>query len=275
VQGEDVGIPLDHQRPVLLRHRGAGPVEPVEDLRLVEEVGLRGVDVLRFLVVARRPASEAEDPPAGVSDREHDAGAEAVVLLPLLAALDEPDAVHLRHREARPLPGDEDLVPGTRREPDAEVPQRPLRQPARGEVLARLAGLPRLPEVVGVVGRGALEQLLQASAGLAARLGPRVLLLALQLDPVAIGQRLDRLGELQPLLLHHEAEDVPRDPAAEAVVELVLRVDGEGRRALVVERAEAHHLGAVPFEVGVAADLRRHVGGLADAVDALGGDPRH
>ena len=78
---------------------------------------------------------------------------------------------------------------------------------------------------------------------LALRLGPRVLLLALQLDPVAVGQQLDRLGEPEPVLLFDELDHVAADPAAEAVVELVLGVDREGRRALVVERAEADPCG--------------------------------
>ena len=64
---------------------------------------------------------------------------------------------------------------------------------------------------------------LQAAALLAPRLGPRVLLLALQLDPVAVGEQLDRLGEAQPLLLLDELDRVAADPAAEAVVELFLR----------------------------------------------------
>ena len=165
---------------------------------------------------------------------------------PLVALLDQADRVHLLDPEARPLAGDEDLVPGARREADAEVLQRLLGEPALGQVLARLAGLLRLPEVVRVVGGAAFQQLLQALAALPCGLRPRVLLLALQLDPVAVGERLDRLGEPEPLLLHHEAEDVARHPAAEAVVELVLGVDREGRRALVVERAEAHHLRALP-----------------------------
>ena len=67
---------------------------------------------------------------------------------------------------------------------------------------------------------------------------PRVLLLALQLDPVALGQQLQRAAEVHALGLLHEREQIARGLAAEAVVDLLRRVDAERRRALVVERAQ-------------------------------------
>src|SRR5680860_837239 len=69
------------------------------------------------------------------------------------------------------------------------------------------------------------------------RLSLRILFLALQLDPVAVGEQLHCLGEAEPLLLFDELDRVAAHPAAEAVVELLLRVDREGRRALLVEGA--------------------------------------
>jgi hypothetical protein len=66
----------------------------------------------------------------------------------------------------------------------------------------------------------------------------RVLRLALELYPVAVGQRLQRAREVEPLGLHHEREDVAAGAASEAVVELLDGVDPERRRALVVERAQ-------------------------------------
>ena len=116
---------------------------------------------------------------------------------------------------------------------------------------------------------------LQAAPLLAPRLRPRVLLLALQLDPVAVGEQLDRLGEAEPLLLLDELDRVAADPAAEAVVELLLRVDREGRRALLVERAEADPAGALAAQVGVGGDDLDDVDRLLDPLEALGGDQRH
>ena len=57
-----------------------GEVDAVEHLALVEEVGLGRVHVLGALVGAHRAAAEAEGAAAAVADREHDPGAEAVVL---------------------------------------------------------------------------------------------------------------------------------------------------------------------------------------------------
>ena len=95
-------------------------------------------------------------------------------------------------------------------------------------------------------------------------------LLALELDPVAVGQQLDRLGEPEPLLLLDELDHVAADPAAEAVVELLLRVDRERRRALLVERAEPDLARAPAPQVGVGGDDLDDVGGLLDPLEALG-----
>jgi hypothetical protein len=128
---------------------------------------------------------------------------------------------------------------------------------------------------VRVEGAGAVEQLAEAAALLASCLRAGVLLLALQLDPVAVGQQLHRLGEAQPLLLLDELDRVAADAAAEAVVELLLRVDRERRRALLVERAEADPAGALAAQVGVGGDDLDDVRGLLDPLQALLGDQRH
>ena len=241
----------------------------------MEEVGLGRVHVLGALVGAHRPPPEAEDAATAVADREHDPRAEAVVLLAFAPALDEADAVQLADAEAGLLAADEDLVPGAGRVADAEGPQRLLAQSPLGQVLARLGRLRRLPEVAGVIGGDALQQLLEATALLAAGLCPRVLLLALDLDSVAVGQHLHRLGEPEPILLFDELDHVAANPTAEAVVELFLGVDRERGGALVVEGTEAGVAGAGPAQVGVGGDHLDDVHRLLDPVEALGGDQRH
>src|SRR5205085_5116827 len=106
---------------------------------------------------------------------------------------------------------------------------------APGEVLARAGGLARLPEVALVVGGGALEQLEQALAAQALLLRLWVLGLALELDAVALGEQLERALEVDVLDVLDEREDVAGGVAAEAVVDLLLGVDAERRRALIVE----------------------------------------
>ena len=84
--------------------------------------------------------------------------------------------------------------------------------------------------------------------------GLRVLRLALELHAGAVGERLQRGAEVEPLGLHHELEDVAALAAAEAVVELLDRVDAERRRALVVERAQP---GVAPLRRTCAAPCAR------------------
>ena len=128
-------------------------------------------------------------------------------------------------------------VPGARRVTDPELAQRLLLEPATEQVVARRLGLLGLPQVARVVGGGAVEQRVQALAALAAGGGSGILVLGLELDAEAVGERLERALEVEPLGLHHEVERVARDLAAEAVVVLLVGADVERGGALVVERA--------------------------------------
>ena len=67
-------------------------------------------------------------------------------------------------------------------------------------------------------------------------------------------EHLDGLREFQAVHLADEVDDVAARAAAEAVVEALVAVDGEGRRALVVERAEALPRAAGLLERRVVAD---------------------
>src|SRR5437764_1915387 len=62
-------------------------------------------------------------------------------------------------------------------------------------------------------------------------------LLVLERNPEAVGEPLDGRREVEPLGLLDEADHVAALAAAEAVEELLDRVDGKARRALLVERA--------------------------------------
>ncbi len=77
------------------------------------------------------------------------------------------------------------------------------------------------------MGEGSLEQLEQALAALALLGGLRILVLKLQSHLVAVGEQLERTLEVDALGLHDERERVARGLAAEAVVDLLDRVDAE------------------------------------------------
>ena len=78
VQGEDVGVALDHDGMPGRGDRAAGAVEPVEHLVLVEEPALRRVQVLRGLAARHLAGAEPPHSPADVGQREHQAAAEPV-----------------------------------------------------------------------------------------------------------------------------------------------------------------------------------------------------
>ena len=274
--GDHVRVSLDHQRPSALHHLRPRPLDPVQRAPLRIQLALGRVDVLRLLVGQQRPRPKPLNAPARVSDREHDPGAEAVVMAPaLLAAQDQAGRLDLLDRIARLLTAEQDRVPGPRRAADPELGQRLGAQPAAGEVVARLRRLRRVTQEGRVEARRALEQLGQPGALLARLLGPRILGLALELDPVAVRQRLHRVGEREPLLLLDELDHVAPHPAAEAVVELLRRVDRERGRTLVVKRTEAGEPGAGAAQVGVRGDHLDDVRGLLHPLHRSRREQRH
>src|SRR5262249_42236205 len=135
-----------------------------------------------------------------------------------------------------------------------------LAEPAALEVGARRLAARRLPEVALVERGRLLEQREQALAPAARGVLLRRRLLVLERDAEALGQPLHRLREVELFRLLHELDHVAARPAAEAVVELVRRVDGEARRLLVVERTEAGPPGARAPELGPRRDDLDHVG---------------
>src|SRR5262249_49266178 len=118
-----------------------------------------------------------------------------------------------------------------------------------------------------VEGRSGVEQLEQALAPAAASILLRRRLLVLDLDVEAIGEPFDCTGEVELLRLAHKRDDVALRAAAEAVVELPHGVDGEARRALLVERAPSDIARAGLSQLRAAADHGDDVGRGLDVLD--------
>src|SRR5690606_3557786 len=89
------------------------------------------------------------------------------------------------------------------------------------------------------------------------------------------GKLLDRVEELQPVVVHQEADGGTVRPAAEAVVELLGRRDSEAGRALIVERAPRRILPALLLELYPAADQLDDVGAREQVVDEGVGNAGH
>ena len=77
-QRDHVGVALDEHEPPGARRRRAREVGAVDERALVEQLGLRRVEVLGLVVGRQRPRAEAEHVALRVGEREHDPPAEAV-----------------------------------------------------------------------------------------------------------------------------------------------------------------------------------------------------
>ena len=237
----------------------------------MEELALGRVDVLAAerIVVVQLARLEADDPPARVGEREHQPLREVVVA----ARVRQPGAAQLVGREAllaRLL-----REAGARREAEAELAADGLAEAAALEVGAHGYAGRRLPEVA-LVERGRLvEHGVEPVAALARLLLLRRGLLVLERDAEPLRQPLDGAGEVEVLRLADEGDHVAALAAAEAVVELVGRVDREARRPLLVERAAAGVARAGLAQRRPAGDDLDHVGCRDDLSDRRLLDPRH
>ena len=85
-KADDVHVPLDDQGRAAAADRLAGRGHPVEHPALVVDGGLRGVEVLRLVVVSQGPRPEGDGAPRQVGDRKDEAVPEAVVVAAAVAA---------------------------------------------------------------------------------------------------------------------------------------------------------------------------------------------
>ena len=206
------------------------------------------------IVVVQLARLEADDPAARVGEREHQPLREVVV------------SARVREPGAAQLVGGEALLarllrePGARREAEAELAADLLAEAAALEVRAHRDAGRGLPEVALVERRGLVEHGVEPVAALARLLLLRRGLLVLERDAEPLRQPLDRAGEVEVLGLADERDHVAALAAAEAVVELVGRVDREARRPLLVERAAARVARAGLAQRRAAGDDLDHVG---------------
>src|SRR6185312_10483495 len=115
VQGQYVGVALDEDHPARLGGGGPGQVDAEQDLALVVELAVGGVQVLgAALIFTHPPRAETVHAAAGVDGGEHDALAEAVIdaARALTRALSKPDRDQLLVGVPRPPGGEENAVPG-------------------------------------------------------------------------------------------------------------------------------------------------------------------
>ena len=234
---ERVGVALDDHGLARLADRPLRLVDEVQRAALVEQRRRRGVEVLGALAL-EQPPTEPDRRAVRVADREDDPLAEAVVdaATARLARLGEADLDELLAANVAArgqLPGER--VPAAGRPAELVLRDRLVGEAALVEVVERGLRPTFEPGQHRVVeGDRALEDVAEPLLPGVLAGGPLV-----ELDAGLGREHLERLGERQPVALHHEAEDVAALAAAEALPGVADGRHGERGRLLAVERAQA------------------------------------
>ena len=275
-EGDDVHVTLDDDDFVEVAVVLACFIEAVELLAFMKDRGFRRVQVFR-LVVAEYPATESDDAAAGIADREHHAIAEAVIAFAGFGVLDQQAGVdHGLLLQSVAAQMFEQVVPARRREAETEVPGDLAGQSAALEIihrsLARRMTLERLAVEIG----GGGEQRVQRRIGWLPRFVRAATFFAGDFHAGGFGQVLNRLGEIQVVVVHEKAEGVATGAATEAVIELLVRADAERWGFLFMERAAGSVVLAGLFQLHARADHVDDVGAVQEVVNkALGNQPGH
>ena len=185
-----------------------------------------------------------------------------------LAGQDQPRADQGLEAEALGARRAEQVVPALRRVPETEALGDLGADAAPGQVLPGSPRVVALAEPPLVAGGRPLEQPVEAVAGPGLRPLRRPAA-GRERHPGPLGQEPDGLREVEPVVALEELEGVAPGVAAEAVEDAELRVDGEGRRLLLVEGAEALPALAGPLEGDVGADEVHEVHPRPDLLDDL------
>ncbi|MCY1220629.1 hypothetical protein D9M72_326490 [compost metagenome] len=239
VAGHDVGVTLHHHQLPFLGDVPLGEVDAVEHLGLLVERGFRGIEVLGALIVLIEfPGAEADGVAGDVTDGPDQAAAEPVIDTPV-AFGEHARQLQLGIRVAPAAEVLEQRVPALRGIADAELFSGcPVEAAAVQEVASlrggggqQLGAEELVRHFVGVQEALALAHVLAAGAGAA------VFVAQFEADPG--GQLFHGLMERGVVQLLDKGDDVAVLAAAEAVVPAHLGTDGERRRTLIVERAQA------------------------------------
>ena len=276
---DHIGIPLDHDRIVLLLDRLLGEIEAVELALLAVYLALGGVLVLAdILVRSQNAAAEGDDPPRNVVHGKDHPIVEAVEQLPVAFTSDRQSG-----REEKLLPvsggqgGARHRIALGRTIAQSELLDRGLRKPALLPEIAHADALPlrRLTQVVGEIVIGpAVEGEHRFAVVVAADilLGELPLL---HLDAVALGHGFERFGVRDALVLHDEGNGVARLAAAEAFENTFRRRYDERGSLFVVEGTARLIVHTLAFERDVIADDFDDIGCRIDAVYGGAVDESH
>ncbi len=258
VHGDHVRVTLHHDGYVLLLDGPLGEEEAIELVFLAVDDALGRVEVLAHVLVrAQNAAAEGDHSSRDVVHGEDHTVAEAVEERAVAVAADRESRIdQILLPIARLACGPREGRPLRRAVAEPEFADRGFGEAALlaevGEPHA--APLLGIVEVVGeVVGRPAVKGEHAFPVVVAAHLLLAELPL-LDLDSVAFGHDLQRLGKGHALVLHHEVDGVAALAATEALVDSFRGRDDERGGLLVVERAARHVVDTLFLECHVVAD---------------------
>ncbi len=232
MQPDGIHVPFDNEQALEVRAAAARLVQAVELAALVEEHGLRGVEVLGLTLIDDA-AAEGDDAAAGIADGKHEPVAEAVVVafgilgasrrLSPLALDDQAEICELAALAVRAAEALQHLVPGVGRVADSEPLHRlAVQSPFDGVLLRTLIARERL----GIELRDASHDFVQRLIGPPrTRCGGSPFVRHVQAQ--AGGELLDRFRKGHPVVLHQEPQHRAVRAAAEAVIELLVRAHPE------------------------------------------------
>jgi len=265
---EHIEVPLDQDRTLRLTHRVLRDVQVVQQLSLVEDRRIGGIEILG-LSLAEDPATEGDHAAAQVVDREEQPAAEAGCERAILPSSQETRLEQHLVTHAQPFHCvEERLALGRIPEPERlhrlQI-QMPSRQVIAGDLrfgaLEQLAGEP-----VSRRGHGAVERLARIGTGRTAlRNG----------NPHPTRHLAYGGGIIHAQLLHEERENVPTRVAHETVEHPLARDDGEVAVGAPVKRTRGAEIGPGALELDVLPDDPYDVRGLADLLDHVVGDEAH
>ena len=253
-QRHHIHVALHHHQPFDLLVGLAHLPQAVQFATLVEQGRLGRIEVFGAVVFFQHASTESDHPAAAVMDGEHHAVAELVIDAATVVLRQHAGLVQ-QFRAA--FVGAQRILQcgkSIRRVADGELRTNRLVYTTAIQVGARgVAGL-QLP----------LEELrrgFQCGIHLAA------VVVVIAFDRVlrhfhadALGQFVHRIQELQAVVVHQERDGGAVRATTEAVVELLGLRHGEGRRALVMERAACRIFLALAFQRHARADHLDNVG---------------
>ena len=259
-QRHHVHIAFGHQSKTLFAQRIAGFEQAVQLAPLAEYGRFRRVQVLG-LVVPQHASAKTDAFALDVTDGKHDAVAKTVVAL-VLAILVVPDHQPGFFQQAVGVIGKHagQMVPAVGCIAQAETGRNAAGQSALLEVVNGDLGCAQLLAVIlaGLfqhVGERGLLLLAFGGAGALFRAG----VVIRHLQAVLLCQILHGFDEAHAVVFHQETDGIPVLAAAEAMVELLGRADGERGRFLPVKRAQAEEVGARLAQLHVAAHHLDHI----------------